>query len=106
MISEPLSQEIFTYSDLVTIIEMRDEAEVHPEILMEPITWDLYNKVVDLAYDPRRGKGHGNYVPALQKAAKLLEDNQSEEQALSILFLSDGKPSDGYALKNYTAKQN
>ncbi len=39
---------------------------------MEPVTWDLHNKIVDLANDCLRGKGHGCYTPSLELALKVL----------------------------------
>ena len=41
LLAEPLKNGEFSYTDLVTIIEMRDEAvKIFDQ---EPITWDLYN---------------------------------------------------------------
>jgi hypothetical protein len=45
---------------------MRDEAIISPEIYYEPVTWALHNKIVDLADEPHRSKGNGNYIPALK----------------------------------------
>jgi hypothetical protein len=57
---------------VVTLIEMCGEATVNPEIYFEPITWILHNKIVDLADEPLRARGDGNYIPALQKAFDIL----------------------------------
>ena len=65
MIAEPLKNGHVSYTDILTIIEMRDDAYINPEIYMEPITWDLYNKIVDLVNEPLRAGGQGNYIPAL-----------------------------------------
>jgi len=55
-----------SHTDVVTLIEMGDEATVSPEIYLEPMTWALHNKVVDLADEPLRAWGDGNYIPALE----------------------------------------
>lgn len=94
MVAEPLMNNLYSYTDLVTVIEMRTDAHVNPQINMEPITWDLYNKLVDLVNNPLSGKGHGNYIPALRLAAKTLAKTDQYNCAKSILFLSDGRPSD------------
>jgi hypothetical protein len=57
-----------SYTDVVTLIEMRNDSTVSSEIFFEPVTWALHNKIVDLADKPLRGKGDGNYIPALKKA--------------------------------------
>ncbi len=44
-------------------------------------------------------KGHGCYGPSLLLAEKLLEKNDNESSALSLLLLSDGRPSDSSLLK-------
>ena len=79
-------------TDLVSIIIMRDEAEIL--FSYQPADWYLYNKIVGLReWDSIRPYGDGNYMPAL-KAAELLFDRNSYVGALSLIFFSDGKPSD------------
>ena len=74
---------------------MRDEAVISPEIFYEPVTWALHNKIVDLANEPLRGKGNGNYIPALRLALETLVSNKLDENCGNFLFfLSDGRPSD------------
>ena len=68
LIAEPLMNEQQSYTDLMTVIEMRTYSHVNPDIDHEPVTWELYNKVVDLVQNPLSGKGHGNYIPALKLA--------------------------------------
>jgi len=51
---------------------MGDEATVSPEIYFEPVTCALHNKIVELADEPLRGKGDGNYIPALEEAYRHL----------------------------------
>jgi len=61
---------------------------------MEPCTWLLHNKLVDLANEPLRGKGHGNYYPSLDKAFDILNSFDKQNCALLLVMLSDGRPSD------------
>jgi hypothetical protein len=68
MIAVPLVKRHVSCTDVVTVIDMRDEATLNPTIVMEPVTMVLYNTIVDLENEPLRGKGHGNYVPALNSA--------------------------------------
>jgi Mg-chelatase subunit ChlD len=79
--------------DLVSIILMKDpEAVVF--CLYEPMTWVLYNKLVDLReWQTEKPCGGGCYLPALIKAKELLSFN-SMCPVLSLFFVSDGKPSD------------
>jgi hypothetical protein len=67
-------------------------------IQTEPTTWILYNKVVELREWTRyKPAGHGYYLPAIELAETLLLRNTNTTTAtcaLSLLFVSDGKPSD------------
>ena len=94
MIATPLLSGQVSFTDVVTVIEMRTEAAINTQIYMEPVSWTLYNKIVDLANETDRGKGHGNYIPALNLAFKTLVETNTDDCALLILFLSDGRPSD------------
>jgi len=79
--------------DLVSIILMKEE----PTVLcrFEPSTWVLYNRLVDLReWTTAKPEGHGNYLPALEVASKLLDTNTSTGCSLALFFFSDGKPSD------------
>ena len=79
--------------DIVSIILMRDTAEV--VLQFEPLSWILYNKLIDMReWDNCRPSGPGNYLPALVMAEELLAANSLGTCALSLLFFSDGKPSD------------
>lgn len=67
MISKPLINNVFSYKDVLTVIEMKNEADCL--FYMEPITWNLFNKLVDLFLKPiTHIKGNGNYIPSLIKA--------------------------------------
>lgn len=76
MIAEPLMNELISFTDLITIIEMRTKSHVNPNVDKEPVTWELYNKVVDLVENPLSGQGHGNYIPALELAYDVLESTE------------------------------
>lgn len=79
--------------DVVSIILMRADAEVVIEY--EPLDWILYNELIDRReWTTSRPFGPGNYLPALDKAEELLASNSLGTCALSLVFFSDGKPSD------------
>ena len=61
----------------------------------EPTTWALYNKLIDLReWSELKPSGHGYYLPALDEAYSLLTSNANAGCSLSLLFFSDGSPSD------------
>lgn len=91
-IAEPLKYDQLSFTDVVTIIEMRESATI--TVTMEPCTWQLHNKLVDLAEDPLRGKGHGNYYPSLVEALNVPNSTDNKTSALLLMLLSDGRPSD------------
>ena len=80
--------------DVVSIVTLCEE----PQVLIRdrPWTWALYNEVVDFYNQPLRYKpvGHGPFLPALEKAHQLLTRNSASSCAISLCFLSDGRPSD------------
>ena len=80
--------------DLISVVVMSDEARC--VIRAEPTDWVLYNKLVDLReWSNIRPRGPGNYMPALDLAEQLLLCNTEGSCALSsLLFFSDGRPSD------------
>ena len=94
MIAQPLMKDLVSFTDVVSIIEMRDDALLNQSVYIEPITWELYNKIVELANNPLSGKGHGNYLPALMKSYEVLNDTDNKNCALLLIFVSDGRPSD------------
>mmetsp|Transcript_14747 Transcript_14747/g.22175 ORF Transcript_14747/g.22175 Transcript_14747/m.22175 type:complete len:790 (+) Transcript_14747:89-2458(+) len=80
-------------NDLISIVAMKEEAEVI--IKCEPTSWTLYNKLIELRECRKlKPSSHGFYLPAIAKAEELLTYNTSASCALSLLFFSDGKPSD------------
>lgn len=78
-------------TDVVSLVLMRDEADVIFERV--PMGLVLYDRFVKL-YESSVPRSHGNFVPALDKAEDLLKGHYHSGCALSLLFLSDGKPSD------------
>ena len=106
MIAQPLLRYLTSFTDVVSIIEMRDDAVLNHNIYMEPITWELHNKIVDLAEVPLSGKGHGNYLPALVKAYEILNQTDNQSCALLLLFVSDGKPSDAMTSYRYVSNSH
>lgn len=95
IIAEPLLSNQTSYTDVITLIEMRDEAVINPQICRAPIDWETYNKFVELADDELRGKSHGNYIPALELVNDILAESR-DNCAILVFFLSDGKPSDHF----------
>ena len=85
----PLSE--VTQFDVVTVIEMRDDAQVI--FSKEPMSWVFYNKFVT-RMKTSKPSSHGNYIPSLDLAFKALKESDHENLALFLFFLSDGRPSD------------
>jgi hypothetical protein len=82
----------FSIFDFISIVIMKEE----PEIIcfFEPIDFVLFNKLVDMReWTTVKPEGPGMYLPALIMAEKLLAYNDKAKH-LSLLFFSDGKPSD------------
>lgn len=80
-----------TAMDVVSVISMGAGSKVL--IDRQPHDWLLFNKVVDLLRT-QEPCFDGNYVPALDAAERLLLSNEFGACALTLFFLSDGKPSD------------
>ena len=80
--------------DVVTLIEMRDTAEL--VFLREPMSWVLHNMLVERA-QLRSSHSHGNYLPSLAMAFTAFQEMAHADMALFLLFLSDGRPSDGWS---------
>jgi Alpha-kinase family/von Willebrand factor type A domain len=82
-----------TGTDVISIVTMGEQ----PEVLFRevPSTWVLYNKILELYNQKKvRPAGHGYFLPSLNKAEELLTRNSNSSCAASLLFLSDGAPSD------------
>ncbi len=92
-VQQPLMAKTRSKKDLITIITMKDDANVVIEC--EPTDWVLYNKLIDMReWSQLRPAGPGNYIPALDEAERMLMRNTRGGCALSLMFFSDGKPSD------------
>lgn len=79
----------------------------HVPLILEPIDWVLYNKLVDVdmrEWTELRPSGPGNYMPALDAAERLLSFNPNSSCSLSLMFFSDGRPSDKGAFSERMGK--
>eukprot|EP00977_Amphora_coffeiformis_P008381 scaffold1893_cov220-Amphora_coffeaeformis.AAC.26 len=91
-VKKKLEERSVSVTDVVSIILMKDTAEVICRY--QPITWVLYNYLVDLReWTTEKPTGGGCYLPALEKAKEVLSFN-SKCPVLGLIFFSDGKPSD------------
>lgn len=92
-VEKPLKNKTRSKNDLISLVLMREDADI---VLKHEMTdWVLYNKLIDLRnWTEERPAGPGNYMPALEAAENLLMKNQSSTCSLSLMFFSDGKPSD------------
>ncbi|CAB9502452.1 Myosin heavy chain kinase [Seminavis robusta] len=80
-------------TDVVSVVCMKEDAEI--VLVCEPMDWVLYNELVDKReWSEHRPSGGGNYMPALEMAEYLLDANKLGSCSLSLMFFSDGKPSD------------
>lgn len=88
----------FTGTDVISLIEMRDDATILLEL--EPISWLLYNKFVELSERKKKDSAfqNGNYIPSIRTAFEILLAYDHERCTLSLFFLSDGRPSDSHTL--------
>jgi hypothetical protein len=92
-VKKQLGRKTATMYDLVSVVLMNETAEA--VMVCYPMHWYIYNKFVRFReWKTIRPRGPGNYLPALEKAEKLLDKNSSASCSLSLLFFSDGKPSD------------
>lgn len=78
-------------SNVVSVVVMGIDSAVLVD--RKPHDWLLFNGIIDLL---RKQEPHfdGNYLPALDAAENLLLSNTFGSCELSLIFLSDGKPSD------------
>lgn len=92
-VQKPLQAKQRSRTDLISVIVMRDTSEVL--LLCEPTDWFLYNQLIEMReWQKLRPSGPGNYMPAIEAAESLLNLNTNGACALSLLFFSDGVPSD------------
>ncbi|GAX29515.1 hypothetical protein FisN_36Hu009 [Fistulifera solaris] len=79
--------------DVVSIVTLGE----HPTIIFEeePCSWVLYNHLVKIySQNLVTPSGHGPFLPSLHIAENLLLRNPNASCAISLTFLSDGRPSD------------
>lgn len=80
-------------TDVISIVTLSDT----PIVILDevPCSWVTYNKIVSIynegTYVPC---GHGPFLPVLQLAEELLCRNKNASCAPTLIFLSDGAPSD------------
>ena len=92
-VQKQLQTNTATEYDVVSVILMNEDAEA--KLVCYPVHWYLYNLFLEYReWKTIRPQGHGNYMPALQMAEKFLNINTLGTCALSLLFFSDGRPSD------------
>lgn len=89
-------------ADVVSLVLMQDSARVVVE--KEPVGLVLYNQLVAL-HDAGTPEYNGNFIPALDLAEELLKSEAHGECALSLMFLSDGRPSDHTAYVRAGSRQ-
>jgi hypothetical protein len=53
-----------------------------------------------------RAGGHGHYIPSLKLAASMLEKDDNQSSVLSMLVLSDGRPSDYHGTRTKVNKRS
>ena len=80
-----------TSTDVLSVVSMRTQSEVI--LRHHPFDWILYNKLVGLL-ETSEASGGGCYIPALEAATDLLGSCRNRHCAKSLLFFSDGRPSD------------
>ena len=92
-VKQQLDSRQASVEDLVSVVIMKDTADI--ALILEPMDWILYNKLVDLReWTELRPSGPGHYMPALEAAEKILAFNTESSCPLSLMFFSDGRPSD------------
>ena len=103
-VAHRLESGVASTTDVVSVVTL----EEHPVIVIkeQPCTWVLYNELAKLYNDATiHPKGHGPFLPSLDKAEELLLRNSSASCAVALCFLSDGKPSDAAVYKHATKEQ-
>ena len=106
-IAEQLFKQTARNSDIVSLVEFNRTSQV--VLYREPFSWTLYNKLLnrrDSRSFARRERenihdqihGDSNYLAALEVADGVLRTIEHDRCALSLLFLSDGAPTDAKAL--------
>lgn len=93
-IKKQLDSGTVSIHDMISVVLMSEEGRIIFQY--EPTDWVLYNKIVQMReWNTEKPKGPGNYVPAIEKAENVLNYNDCGSCSLSLIFFSDGAPSDG-----------
>mmetsp|Transcript_41571 Transcript_41571/g.99641 ORF Transcript_41571/g.99641 Transcript_41571/m.99641 type:complete len:722 (-) Transcript_41571:140-2305(-) len=108
-VAEQLFNETANNRDVVSLVEFNRTSRVVFE--REPVSWCLFNKLLDRRGLERRYVNRmsdrvndavlcdSNYLPALDEAERLFKVGNHDDCALSLFFLSDGRPTDARSLK-------
>ena len=75
---------------VVSLISMGDDAALL--IDKQPLDESLIPELQKLGH--RRAAGHGNYIPALDRALDVMTEDAPNRASVLLLFFSDGAPSD------------
>ncbi|KAJ1412268.1 kinase-like domain-containing protein [Ochromonadaceae sp. CCMP2298] len=75
--------------DVYTLVVFRDL----PQVVFQYETLDRA-KIFTANEESAAPRSHGNYLPVLEALEKLLKEARSKTPSTTILFMSDGKPSD------------
>ena len=75
---------------VVSLISMSNQATVL--LHCEPLNETLIPKLESIG--KRQPKSHGNYIPAMDLALKVMTDDAPNRASVLLLFFSDGAPSD------------
>jgi hypothetical protein len=93
-----IESHIASTRDAISIILMGEDAKV----LMHqaPTDWITYNRILTIHKEGTiLPAGHGCYGPALRKAQDILMEYETADCQLTMVVLSDGRPSDGSIIK-------
>lgn len=94
-VSLQLETQQATSSDIISVVGMNADCTVLIRVNKQPTDWLLFNKIIGLLRSAEP-KSVGNYLPAFSTAERLVCSNTNGSCALTLLFLSDGKPSDNF----------
>ena len=94
-------------TDVISVVSLGGPSST-VVIRESPCSWVLYNTIVRIYNDadlvPPRG--HGPFLPCLDRAEALLTRNANASCAMALLFLSDGAPSDHMMAKSGWTKED
>ena len=94
-VSDQLTSGTARETDVVSVIGMNTVSTLLVD--RHPVNWSLFNLLVGFLRTAMPASD-GNYIPAINMAETCLLANTRGSCALLLLFLSDGVPSDKYAM--------